>query len=340
MKGAMGKKKGKKLGKKKYWMGIDLGGTKMLAGVFKKDFKLIGTVKAKVQPAEGEKVFLKTLKETVLRVLDENKISLSQVAGIGAGCPGIMDTEKGRVEVSPNIPFLKNYPLAKTLSKMLGGVPVVLSNDVNAGLYGEQQFGAAHGHQNVVGIFLGTGIGGALIFGGKLYEGSGGGAGEIGHMQMEPNGPQCGCGQRGCLEALAGRVAIAAEAAVLASKQKSPHLFSAVGTDISKIKSGVLAKAIAAGDKALLQLIEQKSKLLGIAMANLVNVLNPELIVLGGGLIEALSGVILPASEKSMRHQAMPDLAKDVKVAAAKLGDHAIIQGAAKMALDYNQGEL
>jgi glucokinase len=326
------KKKAKKVGKK-YWVGIDLGGTKMLVGLFKKDFTLVASEKVKVHAGQGEKALLKSLKEALHSILQKSKVQISQIAAAGIGCPGIIDSDEGKVIVSPNLPFLKNNALARKVSALFK-FPVVLGNDVNTGLFGEQQFGAAKHASHAVGIFLGTGIGGALIIDGKIYVGSGGAAGEIGHMHADPLGPQCGCGRRGCLEAMAGRVAIASEAAVLAAKHKAPRLYDIAGTDISKIKSGALAKAIYAGDEAILHLIEQKARLLGIAMANLVNVLNPELIVLGGGVIEALGKFMIPEAVKSMHQHAMPGLGKQTEVVAAKLGDHAIILGAAKMAAD------
>ncbi len=321
-----------KSSKKKYFIGIDLGGTKMLTGLVKKDFSILAEEKSKVQPEEGPKFFFKSIEEGIEKVLSDSKVKLSQVAGIGVGCPGIIDSAEGRV-----ISSLKNFHLAEKLSGVFD-VPVAVGNDVNVGLFGEHQFGAAKDYSDVVGIFLGTGIGGALILGGKLYAGSSGAAGEIGHMNVDPKGPQCGCGNYGCLEALAGRVAIASEAAVLAARQKAPKLYDIAGTDILKIKSGALFKAIAAGDEALKDLILRKAQLIGIAMANLVNLLNPELFVLGGGMVEAMGKIILPEADESMRRYAMPGLAKKVKVAAAKLGDYAIVKGAAKMIADEING--
>ncbi len=324
--------------KKKVFIGIDLGGTKILAGLLNKNFKILATAKAKVRVEEGEKYFLKTIEEVVHGVLSDRGMTPKNLYGIGIGCPGIIDTKKGVVISSPNIPFLNRYDLSKKIKKIFK-VPVAIGNDVNVGLMGEHWFGAARGYDHAVGIFLGTGIGGALILNGKIYEGASGGAGEIGHMQIDPTGELCGCGMRGCLESIAGRVAVASEAALLAARQKAKKLFEDVGTDISKIKSGALSKAVKAGDKSIEDLIRYKSHWLGIAMANVVDLLNPEVIVLGGGMVEAMGDMIVPEAEKSMRQRAMAPLVKDVKVVQAKLKDYAIVMGAAKIASDAVLGK-
>lgn len=324
--------------KKKFLIGVDLGGTKMLAGLLDRGYKIKASEKTKVQVSEGPKVFLNVLTESISMLLKEYKLSSREIAGIGIGCPGLIDTKKGRVLSSPNIPFLKHFDLAKKIKKAFK-IPVVIGNDVNVGLFGEQRLGAARGYQDVVGIFLGTGVGGALIFNNTMYEGASGGAGEIGHMSVDPAGILCGCGKRGCLETVAGRAGIASEAAVLAVRQQAPHLFEAVGGDVSKIKSGALAKAIKSGDKALRNLIERRAEALGVAMGNVVNLLNPQMIVLGGGVMEAMGNLILPAAEESMRRTAMEPLARQVKVVAAKLGDFAIVKGGAVLASEAFGGE-
>jgi len=328
----MAKKKKNKKKKKKHIIGIDLGGTKMLTALFDERFRILSSTKMKTEVSKGEKHFVSGIAESIWQVMDESEADLKSLKAIGIGCPGIID-DHGVVIESPNIRFLKHYPLAKKISKIFK-VPVVLENDVNAGLYGEFAFGAAKGHRHVIGIFPGTGIGGALILNGELYRGFTGAAGEIGHTLVDSMGPMCGCGRRGCLEALAGRLAIASEAALLAAKQQAPKLFKMSGTDLKDIKSGALKRAIDAGDQKVKDLMVYKSRILGIAMANAVNVLNPEMVVLGGGLVEAMSRIIVNESRESMKQHAMQSIAKHVKVVPAQLKDDAIILGAAKLAWD------
>ena len=316
--------------KDKAVVGIDLGGTKMLVGVVKGS-KVLATVKAKTDPAGGEREFFATIAATVAKALEEAGVRPGRLAAVGAGCPGVLDTRSDRIVSSANIPFIKDYPLARKLEKLLK-VPAAVENDANMGLFGEQRFGAASGCDHAAGFFLGTGIGGALILDGKLYRGSSGAAGELGHIFVDPMGPACGCGNRGCLEALAGRLALAGEAAALAARGGAPHLMKEAGADVRKLKSGALARAVEAGDRQLRDLVKRKAALVGLAMANVVNTLDPEVIVLGGGLVEAMGELIVPAAEESMRRHAMPDIAEHVTVAPAKLGDLAIVMGAAQWA--------
>ncbi len=319
--------------KKTHAIGIDIGGTKILVALLDEKFALVSEIKNKTKPEKGDDNFLDTIKKSVTFVLKDAKVNRGDVIGIGIGCPGFINPETGFILSSANIGFLKSYPLAKKIAA-LTDLPVVVGNDVQTGLYGEHQFGAAKGVQNVIGIFLGTGVGGAMILDGKLYRGSTGSAGEIGHMRIDPMGPQCGCGRRGCLETYAGRLAIASEAAVAVARSQAPHLALESGTDIRRIKSGTLARAIKDGDRTIEDLIRDKARIIGGAMANLVNVLNPEMIVLGGGVVEAMPQLIVREAEQAMRDLAIPALVKHVKVVAAKLKDYSIVFGAAKRASD------
>lgn len=325
----MPKKKNK--GSKKHLIGLDIGGTKILAGLMRRNFSVVATEKIKVEPHRGLPYFVKSITSAVRELLFENGLSEKNLLAIGAGCPGIIDPQRGVVQVSPNLSFLKKCPLKSILQRKLR-VSVTLENDVNAGLYGEQQFGAAKKARHVLGIFLGTGVGGALIFDGKLYRGFTQAAGEIGHTFLNlPFGAE---EFLPTLENMTGRLAISADVGRLLLKQKAPYLFKDTGTDLRQLKSGALARAVRGGDSEVRRLIRAKARIVGIAMANAVNLLSPELIVLGGGLTEALKGVILPEAERVMRTYAMKDLVDPVKVRAAKLGDYAVLLGAAKLAHD------
>ncbi len=318
---------------KKYTIGIDIGGTKILAALLNEKFEILAENKLKTRPEKGFKRFLADIEDAVRQVVAEGGARRSQLLGVGVGCPGLIDAHRGYIAASPNIPFLKNVHFGRELSKYLD-LPVTLGNDVQTGLYGEHQFGAAKGYENAVGIFMGTGIGGALILNGQLFRGSTGSAGEVGHIMIDPNGPMCGCGHRGCLEALAGRMAIAAEAALAVARQKAPNLADKAGSDIRLIKSGSMAKAIEAGDKAIEDLVRRKARLVGQVMANLVNIINPDVVVLGGGVVEAMGPLILREAEGAMRERSLGPSSRHAKVVAAKLKDYSIVMGAAKRAWD------
>lgn len=323
----MGRKKGK------FILGIDLGGTKILMGLLDRQFCLKKTVKLEMDGNRGEKFFFNKLIDGIEEILEETGSDLSDLLTIGIGCPGIIDTHKGIVKVSSNVSFFKNYPLAEKLKSKLK-VPVLVENDANAALFGEQQFGAAHGYREVVGAFLGTGIGGALIINGYLYRGVSGGAGEIGQMFFTM--PSCSGSEisRQKVGALVGRNAIASEAGFLLLRQKCPHLLDEIGYNVKKIRSGALSRAIKAGDTALEALIRSRSRWLGVALANVVNVLNPELVLLGGGMMEAMGQIILPEVRSGIEAYALKPLVKVLKVVPSKLKDNAVIFGASKMACE------
>lgn len=318
---------------KKYVIGIDIGGTKILTTVLDRQFRVHAERKVPVDANRGEAVFIRALNDTIQDVLAESKTGFGNVLSIGIGCPGIIQVPEGVVKMATNLSFLKDYPLQENLRKRFK-VPVLVENDVNAGLYGEHQLGAARGFNHVCGIFLGTGVGGAFIFNGKLYRGATGAAGEIGRTFLSIPSFLTGNKKTCSVDAFLGRSAIATEAVYLILKQKAPHLFHAVGTDAKKIKSNTLARAIRAGDTVLESLILNKARLLGLAMANIVNLLNPGAIVLGGGVIEAMEDLILPEARQTLRRYALGPVGKSVKVFPAKLKDHSIVKGAAKLAYD------
>lgn len=327
------------LSRRPYLIGLDIGGTKVLAVLFDRKFKIIGEKKLRVEPHLGKSYFFKTIQEAVDGLLDEAGVKIKKVAAVGAGCPGIIRNPEGRVEISPNLAFLKGCRLSKELTGFWG-VPSVVDNDVNLGLYGEQQFGSARGVQHVAGVFLGTGVGGAFIFNGKIYSGFTGAAGEIGHTYLRSPFEAAGRvqGWASTVEGMLGRLAISADAGLLLMQQKAPALFESTGYDVKRIKSKTLVRAIQEGDLALKELIESKARILGVVMANLVNLLSPQLIVLGGGVIEALGSYMIPEARRVMKELAMPPLVKPVRVVSAALKDYAIAMGAAKAALDKLTG--
>ena len=321
-------------GKKKYYIGIDLGGTKVLMGLLDKNFRVCREYKAEIDANQGEKSFLKTLLGGIKVLFEEGCTTSKNILAAGVGCPGIIRFPKGIVKLSNNIAFLRDYPLQAKLSKYLK-VPVLVENDANAGLYGEYKLGAAKKKEHVIGIFLGTGVGGALIINGKLYRGSSGAAGEIGHTLVSMPSFLQGHGIFETVGASLGRLGVTSEAALLLLKQRAPHLYDEVGYNVKKIKSRTLLRAIEGGDKAIKGLVLDKGKMLGIVMANLANVLNPEMFVLGGGMIEAMEHLILPEARRVMESCLLKPLVGSVKVVPSRLKDYAVLKGAAKLAYDF-----
>ena len=314
---------------KKFWVGFDLGGTKMMATVYDGAFKALGSAKAKTPVNDGAKAVLARIRETILEALQEAKVAPRALAGIGVGCPGVLDLDEGVILEAPNLGW-KRVPLRKLLAGWFH-CRVVLANDVDAGTYGEYKFGAGQGARTLLGVFPGTGIGGGCVYAGKLLRGKTGSAMEIGHIPIREHGRLCGCGKRGCLEALAGRLAISAEVAQAAFRGEAPYVAANAGSDLKKLKSGVLAKAIKAGDLSVERIVRDAMRLMGRAIGGVINLLAPDVVVLGGGLVEALPRLALEEVRRGLKETAMATFAKQVKVAEAELGDDATTLGAAAL---------
>jgi glucokinase len=317
---------------RKYVIGIDLGGTKIASAVLDTDLKIVSRYKERVgSDVDPEKVFDKIC-VCIDASIHEAGTGIGNLIGIGMDVPGPLDWKEGIVLETPNLGF-KNFPMKQRLEDRFG-LPVLLENDVNAGVYGEYVKGAGRGYRHAVGVFPGTGIGGGLVLNGKLFRGASGSAGEIGHMIVQIGGPLCGCGQYGCLEALASRSAIAKTAAGIAASGGSKIILEKAGTDIKKIKSGTLYQAWKAGEKPIIELIDRSARFLGIGLANCVNLFNPEVVILGGGIVEKFGDVYVKAAEKAMREHAMEKLVEGVKVIPAELGDDAAVVGSASLILE------
>ena len=315
---------------KNVWVGFDLGGTKMMATVYDGAFRPLVSAKAKTPVSAGAKVVLERIRETIADALKEAKVPAGRLSGIGVGCPGVLDLDQGIILEAPNLGW-KRVPLRTLLARWFR-CRVVLVNDVDAGTYGEWRFGAGQGARTLVGVFPGTGIGGGCVYEGKLLRGKTGSAMEIGHLPIREHGRLCGCGKRGCLEALAGRLAISAEVAQAAFRGEAPYVAANGGTDLKKLKSGLLAKAIKAGDAAVERIVRDAMRLMGRAIGGVVNLLAPDVVVLGGGLVEAIPRLALDEVRLGLKETAMDSLAKQVKVLEAELGDDATTMGAAALA--------
>lgn len=315
-----------------YWIGFDLGGTKMLAVVYDKGFNAKGRKRRKTKAFMGAEAGLERIADTIRGALDSAKVKPDQVAGIGIGCPGPLDPETGVLLDLPNLGWrevqLKDY-LEQTF-----GCPAVVVNDVDGGTYGEYRFGAATGSRCVLGVFPGTGIGGGCVYEGRIMSGKGITSIEIGHICVQPHGALCGCGRRGCLETVASRLAISAAVAAAAFRGEAPHILETAGMDIGNIRSGVLAAAVAAGDTVVADILKDAAGWLGIGIASAVNLLAPDTIVLGGGLVEAMPDLFLEPVEQTVRNRVMPSFSDRFRVAVAALGDDATAMGAAAWARD------
>jgi glucokinase len=317
--------------KAEHIVGVDLGGTKVLAGVFKNSLECVGTAKVSTKSQRGVDKVIERIARCVTDAVDEADLSLKQIAGVGIGAPGAVDFETGTVIFAPNLDGWNDISLKKELEKQLD-VPVFVENDANIAVLGVHVAELKAKPRHVVGIFVGTGIGGGLVLNGELFSGANHTAGEIGHMVVDVDGPKCGCGNKGCLEALASRTAIFQQIKAGVKDGEKTLLTEMLGDDLSDLRSGDLRKAIRRGDKFVDRVIEGAAEYLGIATANLVNILGPEVVVLGGGVIEALADEMMSVIVETANDYAMPGTMKGVDIIASKLGDNAGITGAAVLA--------
>lgn len=313
-------------------VGLDLGGTKMYAGLLDADLKVLVREKMKTRDKRGEEDTFTRMVRLVRKLLESGGVEPAQVAGIGIGSPGPLNPFTGVIGETANLE-MNNFPLKDRMEEEFG-VPTAVDNDVSMGTYGELCFGAARDGRNVLGVFPGTGIGGGLIIEGKVYQGASGSAAEFGHIVLDPQGPRCGCGQRGCLEALASRQAIAAQAMLLVTRGEAPALAEEIGGDITNIRSGALARSIQGGDKLVEDVVRHAARRIGFVIGNLINAVSPDTVVLGGGMVEAMPELFLEEVRASAEGSAMEALFECVRFVVAALGDDATMMGAARMIAD------
>lgn len=309
-------------------VGIDFGGTKILAAVFNPRYKILGREKKETDAKDGVRRVIRRIARCVYDALDDANASIRQVRAVGIGAPAPVDPDTGTILDAPNIGW-KNIHLKKDLETLLK-VPVFVENDVNVGTLGEQQRGAARGAKSVCGIFIGTGIGGGIVLDGDIYGGFRHTAGEVGHMTLDASSTKKeSTGMRGTLEALASRLAINRD---IRNEIKAGHksvLAKSGSGDINWIKSKALARAIKHRDRVATLIVERACHTIGIATANIILVLNPEVIVLGGGVFEALGPFMLPRIRKSAKDHTFPPCFKQVRIIGNELGDNAGVIGAA-----------
>ncbi len=313
-----------------YWLGFDLGGTKMLCQIYDAKWNVVAKERKRIRPGTPAKGGVDRILEIIREALNKAGLTPSDLAGIGIGCPGPIDMNKGLLLDLPNIGW-QAVPIKERLTEAFH-CPVEVLNDVDAGVYAEHRLGAGKGSYTMMGIFAGTGIGGGCVYQGEILRGATTSCFEIGHMQVMSNGPRCGCGQRGCLESVSSRLAIAAQCARAAYRGDAPYLLQAGGTDIANIRSSALKASIAAGDKAVERIIKEAARYIGIAVGSVVNLLAPEVVVLGGGLVEAMPDLFVPTVAKSANKRVMPAYRDTFKVVPALLKDDAGVLGAAMWA--------
>jgi glucokinase len=315
-----------------YVVGVDIGGTKIMAGVVDREGKIYGTAKTKTQSAGGFENSFKRITNCVKEAIQAANMTQDDIFALGVGAPGPLDLVNGVVIDTPNLRW-KNVPLRDAFKNEFK-VPVKIDNDVNTGVLGEYIFGVGKGTEDLIGLFIGTGIGGGIIINGKLLHGFNQNAGELGHILVNPKGPRCNCGVKGHLEAYASKTGIENTIRRGLEKGKNSVLASKLNKAKAPLTSSQLADAYFKGDRLVVKAVERSAKYLGFAISSLLNIFNPEMVILGGGLVTALDESYIEKITQIAFRNAFPIASKNVRIVPAELGDHSVILGASRLAYE------
>lgn len=319
----------------KYAVGIDIGGTKISIALGTGTGKILARREIMTGIRAKAKVCVKEIVVNLKALIGESRIPAQKILGIGVGCPGAVNAQKGILPRSPNLPGWAGLPLAKILSQA-SGLPVVLANDANAAALGERFFGVGKNSKNFIYITVSTGIGGGIVINGGLYEGSGFVAGEIGHISIVPEGRKCNCGQKGCLEAYASGTAIANYVRERMTSRNTSILKFLDGN--KKVSAKQVGMAAREGDKLSIESYCEAGYYLGIGIANLLNILNPEKVVIGGGVLKSAPEVFWATMMKSAKQHAWPEAFRTVKIARSQLKGHVGDLGALALVFNDSRG--
>ena len=314
-----------------YIVGVDLGGTSINVGVVPFDGSAVLAMRSSPTGAEkGPKHvvdrIIVMIREAMADAAAEADIPDDGFIGIGLGSPGPLDRSTGTVIETPNLGW-RNFPLRDLVSNAIG-LPAELDNDANAATIGEWWVGSARGFDNVIGVTLGTGIGGGIVLNGQIFHGASDAAGEIGHMSIDSTGRKCKCGNYGCLEAYASGPAIAARAVEGLMTGEDSLLPSLVDGDLSRITAETVYEGIVAGDAFAKEVMRDTAKFLGSGIANLINILNPEIVVISGGVTRAGDQLLEPLRNE-VRRRAFKPAFENCRIVTSELGNKAGVIGAA-----------
>jgi glucokinase len=315
----------------RYLIGVDLGGTKIMAGALSEDGRHhYGMRSVPTQPEQGPEMVIERLialvEGVILDAMAETNAARRDFVGIGMGAPGPLDRKQGLVVVAPNLGW-RNVPLRDIVSTRLG-IPVTIDNDANCATLGEWWQGAARGAKTVVGFTIGTGIGGGIVIDGKLFHGASDVAGEIGHTTIELNGRHCKCGNYGCLEAYASGPAIATRAREVLVREESASLLPGmVDGDYDQITAQTVYDAAQNGDAVAQEVVRDTARYLGAGIASLLNILNPDTVVVAGGVTAAGEALFAPLRAE-VRRRAFRPAVEAVRIVPAELPGTAGVVGA------------
>ncbi len=309
-------------------LAVDLGGTNMAFGLMQRHGRLLARSKIPTQIQDGPKQTLARMAQALSALRQQAKGV--QIKAIGMGCPGPLNAKTGVVIATPNLVGWKNIPVTRIISQVLK-LPAFLDNDARCAALGEWVYGAGQGKYDLLTLTLGTGVGGGVIIGGQPLSGVDSTAGELGHYAIDPHGPVCNCGQRGCLEAYASATALAYRSRVAVAKVKRGPLWRLCGGDLSKVTARLAHQALRQGDPAVKAVWQEAGWALGVSVAGLINVFNPQVVALAGGVMNG-GQELLNDTRRIAKKLAYPTPARRVRIVRSSLNDEAGVLGAGEMA--------
>ena len=310
-----------------YYLGIDLGGTNISAGLVEENGSIIAKNSTPTMNGRQASDILDDMADLCKKLLEENNIDIKDVKSLGVGLPGLLDKKKGVLVYANNLNF-DGINVVEEMKKRIG-LPVYIENDANCAAIGEITCGAAYGDKNVIYVTLGTGVGAGIILNGKVFDGSFGGGGEAGHMVIVADGEMCTCGRKGCWEAYASANALRREGRIGAAKYPTSRIFQKVDGDIRLIDAKTVFDAADEGDEVALDIVHRYQIYVAIGLVNLVNIFQPEAVVIGGGICARGSKLTDPIIEILNTRVYGGEL--KTKIAIATLGNDAGIVGAAML---------
>ncbi len=310
----------------KYYVGIDLGGTNIVAGVVDEEYNIIAKASTKTNCPRPEKEIADDMAKMALQAVKNANLDISDIEWIGIGTPGIANSTTGIIERANNLGFV-NTPMVKYISESIDK-PVFIENDANAAAYGEYVAGAAKGAKNAVCITLGTGVGGGIIVDGKIYAGSNFAGAEIGHTVIEVDGAQCSCGRKGCFEAYSSATGLI-RMSKAAMAQFPESIMNKMAEEKGKVTARTSFDAMRAGDKPAKDVVDKYIKYLAAGITNTINIFQPDVLCIGGGVCNEGDPLLLPVKALVEKEDFASNSAKRTEIVIAKLGNDAGIIGAA-----------
>ncbi|MBO5577032.1 MAG: ROK family glucokinase [Ruminococcus sp.] len=319
----------------KHYIGIDLGGTNIKAGIVNENYEIVAKATTKTMLPRPAEEICADMAKVSLEAMQQAGLTLDDIESIGIGTPGTANSETGIIEYSNNLGFL-NLPVVEIMQKHINK-PIYVENDANAAAYGEFVAGAAKGANDAVCITLGTGVGGGIIINGKIYSGFNFAGAEIGHTVIDPNGPECTCGRKGCFEVFSSATGLVRMTKEAMLEDKSSVMWQ-MNEEDGKVSARTAFNAMRAGDRAGKAVVDKYIKYLACGITNTINIFQPDILCIGGGVCNEGDPLLLPLKELVAKEVYTKNSAKNTEIVIAKLGNDAGIIGAAFLGQDHKRG--